>query len=284
MSFKTFTFFFIIGLLSSVFANQDEELKNIESALIEFQEIKSESIPKILVYSKASGFAHKSIPTGVKALRALAQKTKAFDPYFTNNAEDFSADNLSNFDGLIFNNTTRVEKAFTTAEQRKALLDFIEEGKGFAGFHGASDAGMPKWPEYTNMIGVCFDGHPWNAGGTWPFTVEDPDHPLCKNFSSTTFQFSDEIYQYKGYDRKNLRVLVSLDASKSGKMGKSPTNDYPVSWVKSYGKGRVFYTNFGHNKATWWTPYLLKHFLHGIRWSVGKIDGPVASLELASTK
>ena len=76
MSFKTFTFFFIIGLLSSVFANQDEELKNIESALIEFQEIKSESIPKILVYSKASGFAHKSISTGVKALRALAQKQR----------------------------------------------------------------------------------------------------------------------------------------------------------------------------------------------------------------
>ena len=284
MSFKTFTLFFIVGLLSSVFANQDEELKSIESALVEFQEIESESIPKILVYSQASGFAHKSIPTGVKALRALALKTKAFDPYFTNKAEDFTTEKLKPYAGLIFNNTTRVEKAFVTVEQRKALLDFIEGGKGFAGFHGASDAGMPKWPEYTNMIGGCFDGHPWNAGGTWPFTVEDPDHSLCKNFSSTTFQFSDEIYQYKGYDRKNLRVLVSLDASKSGKMGKSPTNDYPVSWVKSYGKGRVFYTNFGHNKATWWTPYLLKHFLHGIRWSVGKIDGPVASLELASTK
>ena len=108
MSFKAFTFFLIIGLISSAFANQDIELKNIESALIEFQEIKSESIPKILIYSKASGFAHKSIPTGVKALRALALKTKAFDPYFTNNAEDFSADNLSNFDGLNFNNTARV--------------------------------------------------------------------------------------------------------------------------------------------------------------------------------
>jgi type 1 glutamine amidotransferase len=284
MSFKTFTLFFIVGLLSSVFANQDEELKNIESALIELQEIKSESIPKILVYSKASGFTHKSIPTGVKALRALALKTKAFDPYFTNNAENFTTEKLKPYAGLIFNNTTRVEKAFVTVEQRKALLNFIKSGKGFCGFHGASDAGMPKWPEYTKMIGGCFDGHPWNAGGTWPFTVEDASHPLCKNFTSTTFQFSDEIYQYKGYDRKNLRVLVSLDAAKSGKMGKSPTNDYPVSWVKSYGKGRVFYTNFGHNKATWWTPYLLKHFLHGIRWSVGKIDGPVASLELASTK
>ena len=81
MSFKTFTFFFIIGLLSSVFANQDEELKNIESALIEFQEIKSESIPKILVYSKASGFAHKSIPTGSR-YPGISPKNKGFRPIF----------------------------------------------------------------------------------------------------------------------------------------------------------------------------------------------------------
>ena len=90
---------------------------------------------------------------GLKALRALGEKTKLFKPEFTTRVEDFSTNNLSNFDGLIFNNTTRIEKAFVTAQQRMALLDFIEGGKGFAGFHGASDAGMPKWPEYTDMIG-----------------------------------------------------------------------------------------------------------------------------------
>ena len=90
----------------------------------------------------------------------------------------------------------------------------------------------------------------------------------------------DEIYQYKGYNRENLRVLVSLDAEKSGKSGKSQSNDYPVSWVKAYGKGRVFYSNFGHNKASWWTPFILEHFLAGIRWSVRELDGPLVSLPL----
>jgi len=274
----------LISICSSIWGQKDENLEKIQSALQGFETFKSHKTPKLLVYSHPSGFAHKSIPTGIKALRELAKKTNAFEVEFSSSVEDFNIENLSNYDGIIFNNTTRVEKAFVTSEQRDSLLNFIKSGKGFSGFHGASDGGLPKWPAYTEMIGGCFDGHPWNAGGTWPFTVEDPTHPLCKNFSSKTFQFSDEIYQYKGYDRKNLRVLVSLDALKSGKSGKSPTNDYPVSWVKSYGKGRVFYTNFGHNKATWWTPYLLKHFLHGIRWSVGEIDGPVASLELTSTK
>lgn len=274
---RTITFLLCLGV-TLLSASPDPELKMIEKALQKVPTVKTKKVPQILVYSKAGGFAHKSIPTGVKALRALALKTGAFSPKFSQSVEDFSAENLKNFDGLIFNNCTRVEKAFVSSKERSALLNFIRKGKGFVGFHGASDAGMPKWQEYTNMIGGCFDGHPWNAGGTWPFRVEDPGHVLSKSFDANTFRFSDEIYQYKGYDRKNLRVLISLDANKSGKSGKSPTQDYPVSWVKSYGKGRVFYSNFGHNKATWWTPFLLEHFLAGIRWSVGELDGPHESL------
>jgi uncharacterized protein len=277
--FKSITILLCFGI-TCLCASPDLELKKIEKALQTVPPVKSKKVPQILVYSKASGFAHKSIPTGVKALRALAQKTGAFNPKFSQSVEDFSAENLKKFDGLIFNNSTRVEKAFVSQKQRSALLNFVRTGNGFVGFHGASDAGMPKWQEYTNMIGGCFDGHPWNAGGTWPFSVEDPGHTLSKSFVANTFRFSDEIYQYKGYDRKNLRVLISLDANKSGKSGKSPTQDYPVSWVKSYGKGRVFYSNFGHNKATWWTPFLLEHFLAGIRWSVGELDGLDDSLPL----
>lgn len=275
---------FCLFLFIEVNANLDDEHEKIQKALVAFKEVRSTRVPQVLVYSKASGFAHKSIPTGVKALRALAQKTKAFDLQFSTDVADFSSDKLERFDGVIFNNTTRVEKAFVSPDQRDGLLNFIRKGKGFAGFHGASDAGMPKWQEYTNMIGGCFDGHPWNAGGTWPFTVEDPAHPLCKSLPANRFRFSDEIYQYKGYDRNNLRVLVSLDANKSGKAGKSPTNDYAVSWVKKYGKGRVFYSNFGHNKVSWWTPFLLEHFYAGIRWSLGDLDGPVTTLPLPVTE
>ena len=62
----------------------------------------------------------------------------------------------------------------------------------------------PNGPVYRYDWG-CFDGHPWNAGGTWPFTVEDAPHPLCQSFDSRTFRFSDEIYQYKGYDREKSK-------------------------------------------------------------------------------
>ena len=240
--------------------------------------VKPSKVQNVLVYSHASGFKHSSIPTGVKALRIMSEKTRAFDVKFTVKTDQFTTQGLEKFDLIIFNNCTHVQKAFTENSQRNAILNFIKNGKGFVGFHSASDGGIPNWEEYTDMIGGCFAGHPWNAGGTWPFFLEDKNHPVNAAFVESEFNFSDEIYQYKSYNRSKLRVLVGLDALKSGKEGNSLTNDYPVSWVKSYGKGRIFYSNFGHNKATWWTPFMLQHFLDGIQWALGDIKGPSRSL------
>ena len=51
---------------------------------------------------------------------------------------------------------------------------------------------------------------------------------LCaKALSAKSFRFSDEIYQYKGYDRKNLRVLISLDANQSGNIRKVSHSGLP---------------------------------------------------------
>ena len=256
----------------------DDELKKISEAMPSVPSVKPKNLHNILVYSHPSGFKHSSIPTGVKALREMARKTQAFTADFTLKTDAFTKDGLSKYDMIIFNNCTHVQKAFSESSQREAILGFIKSGKSFAGFHSASDGGVPQWPEYTDMIGGCFAGHPWNAGGTWPFFLADEKHPVNQGFEGREFQFSDEIYQYKGYDRSKLRVLVGLDSLKTDKKGNSKTNDYPVSWVRSYGKGRIFYSNFGHNKATWWTPFMLQHFLDGIQWALGDLKGPSDSI------
>ena len=269
----------VIGSVSIVCFGDEEEIK-IKEAMPSVPTVQPDKVHQVLVYSHASGFKHASIPTGAKALRIMAQETGVFEATFTQETNEFTKQGLSKYDMIIFNNCTHVQKAFTEDSQRTAILDFIKSGKAFVGFHSASDGGMPKWQEYTDMIGGCFAGHPWNAGGTWPFSIEDPKHPVNAAFKEKEFTFSDEIYQYKSYDRSKLRVLIGLDAIKSGKKGNSTTNDYPVSWVKSYGKGRIFYSNFGHNKATWWTPFMLQHFLDGIRWALGDLNGPSESLPL----
>ena len=278
---KTKTLLFITTLFLSFgnFLFGDEEQK-IREAMPSKPTIKPSKARKALIYSHASGFKHSSIPTGAKALRIMSEKTGAFEATFTIKTDEFTKEGLKKYDLIIFNNCTHVQKAFTEEAQRKAILGFIKEGKAFVGFHSASDGGMPQWQDYTDMIGGCFAGHPWNAGGKWPFFLEDDKHPVNAAFKEKEFTFSDEIYQYKGYDRSKLRVLIGLDSVKSGKKGNSATNDYPVSWVRSYGKGRIFYSNFGHNKATWWTPFMLQHFLDGIRWALGDLNGPSASLPL----
>lgn len=263
-------------MASFVFADDEEE--KMREAMPSKPSAKPAKTRQVLVYSKPSGFKHGSIPTGIKALRIMAEMTKAFEATFTLETKEFTKEGLSKYDMIIFNNCTHVQKAFTEPAQREAILGFIKSGKAFAGFHSASDGGMPHWQEYTDMIGGCFAGHPWGAGGKWPFFVEDKKHPVNKAFVNDEFVFSDEIYQYKGYDRSNLRILIGLDSVKSGKKGNSKTNDYPVSWIRSYGKGRIFYSNFGHNKATWWTPFLLQHFLDGIQWALGDIEGPSDSI------
>ena len=67
------------------------------------------------------------------------------------------------------------------------------------------------------MVGGQFDGHPWNAGGTWSFKLDDPKHTLNRAFKGKGFWLKDEIYQYKpgtyvGED--GVCFLISLDLSK----------------------------------------------------------------------
>jgi type 1 glutamine amidotransferase len=62
--------------------------------------------------------------------------------------------------------------------------------------------------------------------------------------------------------------------------GKRPDKDYAISWVREYGKGRVFYCALGHAAPTYWNPAVLKHFLAGIQFAIGDLKAeakPVAA-------
>jgi hypothetical protein len=103
--------------------------------------------------------------------------------------------------------------------------------------------------------------------------VHEPAHPVTAMFEPR-FRWKDEIYQYDlRYKPENLRVLVSLDMAAS--KPKEPWH-VPVSWVRDHGRGRVFYTNFGHNDATWKDPAFQKHLLEGTAWALGRRDAPAA--------
>jgi len=48
--------------------------------------------------------------------------------------------------------------------------------------------------------------------------------------------------------------------------------DFPVSWAKTYGKGRVFYSTLGHVDANWDKPELQKMYVEAIKWAMRLVD------------
>lgn len=236
---------------------------------------------RLLVFWKCEGFVHgDSIAMGNKALRIVAKKTKAFALDLSNEYEALRPDNLARYDALVLNNTTGLKTALPeNAFIEPALLDFVRSGKGLAVIHAGAD-NFYKAPACAEMVGGLFNLHPWGASGTWSFRVEEPDHPCCA-FSlkplAPTFKFSDEIYQHRSpfYNRAKLRVLVSMNLSDkrtaSVKSMRRTDNDYAVSWVRPFGKGRVFYTSFAHDHRAWLRGEILRHILDGIQYAIGDL-------------
>jgi hypothetical protein len=121
------------------------------------------------------------------------------------------------------------------------------------------------------MVGAYFDQHPWGTFDA-PVIVEDRTSPITSGFAPS-FTIHDEIYQPSPiYSREKLHVLMRLDASKLDL--KNPRvhrtdGDFAVAWVKTYGKGRVFYTTIGHTVEMYDRPDVQKMYLEAAKWALG---------------
>ena len=181
---------------------------------------------------------------------------------------NINAKNLDYFDAIFFMGTGEGD---LSDQQKKDLLAFIhDDGKGFIGAHCADDA-FYSWPEYGEMIGGYFDNHPWGVFDA-PIVVEDPNFPAMR-FFPREFTIHDEIYVHKTFSRDKVHVLASMDASKldysKARDLHGTSRDFPVAWTKSYGKGRVFYSVFGHTPEVWDNPAIQKMYLAAIKWAMG---------------
>jgi type 1 glutamine amidotransferase len=253
-----------------------EEVKKMEAAMPTKPVAPPKQPRKLLVFNLCKGFKHGSIGHWDKALEIMGKKTGAFEVVVSGDMAMFKAENLSKFDAVCLNNTTRL--GFEEPELRKSLMDFIKGGKGIIGIHAATD-NFYQWPEAAKMMGGQFCGHPWGGGGTWAVKIDDPEHPLMAPYKGKGFKVKDEIYLTKPplYSRDKQRVLMSLDMSDKTtggvRRGEFKDADVGISWVKDYGKGRLFYCSLGHNNHLTWDPVLLGHYLAGIQFALG--DFPV---------
>jgi len=257
-----------------------EEVQKIENAVPKQATVKSAEPRKLLVFWLCEGFFHKSIPLVNKAVVQMGKTTGAYETVVTNDMSIFKPENLRQFDAICFNNTTGLKfNPKKTPELCKSLMDFVKGGKGIAGIHAATD-NFNEWPEAQEMMGGKFTGHPWGGGGTWAIKIDEPDHPLMAAFKGKGFKINDEIYRTDPplYSREKQFVLMSLDMSDKTTRnvnGFKPTDvDTGISWVKKWGKGRIFYCSLEHNDHLLWNPTVLQHYLDGIQFALGdyKVD------------
>lgn len=251
---------------------------------------------KILVFSVTRGFHHDSIPWGIAAIEEMGKATGAFTVVASDDLANFEKDKLAGFDVVVFNNTTNnvflpdknafaaldeAGKAAATAldlRLRQNLLEFIRSGKGFVGIHAATDT-FYDWAEYGSMIGAYFDGHPWTAGHDVSIMVEKPDHPINQGLRDIThLEFKEECYQFRApYKAGRQDVLLRIDTGRTNmNVGgiKRADKDFPLSWVRGFGKGRVYYSALGHNKHIYENGKVLAHYLAGIQWAAGDLAAP----------
>ena len=293
-------------LISSVSAGSDdqnypipkEELQKIQSAAPEKTRVSPDKPLRLLVFNRSWGYKHSAIPYGATAIAIMAKKTGAFEAVLTDDAALFEKASLDQFDAIVFNTTNNEiflpenydslsddeKRAADEIDTRlkKNLVDFLKNGGGLAVLH-AGVASFRKWPEFGDLMGARFDNHPWNSGSKVTIKVDDPSHPVSQAFADCPhLEISDEIYQLKeNYSRDKVRVLVSLDMEKTTvtpaqkKLIHREDNDFPLSYVKSYGKGRVFYCALGHQHDLFWNPVVLQHLLDGIQFALGDLEGDV---------
>jgi type 1 glutamine amidotransferase len=237
---------------------------------------------RILMVTHTAGFRHDSIPTAEEVVKELGERSGLWEVDYARTADDVrkmvTAENLRRYDLVLFGNTTG--ELPITDEGKKALVEWLQSGKGFVGTHSATDT-FYQWPEYGKLIGGYFNGHPWHQKVT--VRVEDRAHPATRMLG-TSFEIKDEIYQFKQWDRGDKRVLLSIDpASIDISRGARPDKDYAVAWVSRLGKGRVFYTSLGHEQEVWRDPRFQEHLLGGIRWALGLARGSTQPLPAPAT-
>jgi hypothetical protein len=228
---------------------------------------------------------HDSIPHGNYAIEAMGKKTGAYTAVLSTDIEALRPDNLKHFDAICFNNTTGV--LTNDPRLRESLLSFVANGKGFVAFHAGGGATFVQYPKYDQfpafgeMVGGYENGgHPWQPRDTVYVRVEDPGNPVNAAFQGQEFPIQDQIFQFQEpYSREKLHVLLSIDLEKSdfdpSKRRFWPARladkDFPVAWIKTYHRGRVYYSVLGHSPAMFWNPSLLQHFLAGIQYALGDL-------------
>jgi hypothetical protein len=208
----------------------------------------------ILIYSGTTGYRHDSIPAGIQAITTIA-KQRGLTVVASEDPTVFTTDGLRRFRAIVLLSCTTNPKdpasEWLVGDRRTALQSFVESGGGVLAIHAAADSHY-NWPWYGKLIGGRFARHP---SGT-------PTGTIRLVATGETRQRTDEWYYFDDYDPTS-KLLVTFDPTS---IGEKDVNPNPMSWTRTVGRGRVFYSAMGHTRESYSEPWFLRHIGEGLDW------------------
>ncbi len=172
----------------------------------------------------------------------------------------FLADpSIHRYDAIVFH-WMNFEKPSPGPAARENFRKYVAGGKGVFMIHFACGA-WQDWPEFRDIVARVWDpklrGH--DPRGTFRVNITDVKHPITRGLKP--FEADDELYTCLTGD-KPIEVLAAARSKVDGK-------DYPMAFVCSYGKGRVFQCLLGHDVKAMRVPGTGELYRRGCAWAAG---------------
>jgi type 1 glutamine amidotransferase len=232
---------------------------------------------KMLVTDIQMYTGHSTVPHGNYLLELMGKYTGAFEPTFSNDLELLRYPKIKEFDAVFLSNVCGM--VHNDPQVRADLLRYVREGGGIGGTHAVTFTNN-NWPEFAEMMGGWAGAHRVEKQ---ILKVDDPDSPLMKSFGSSSFEHTDEFYQfpmYSPYSRQKQHVLLSIDVEQSDRatggrfceLCTRTDQDYGFAWIRQYGKGRTYFTALGHTDIMYTDPRFTNHLLAAIQYVLGDLD------------
>jgi type 1 glutamine amidotransferase len=259
-------------------ANRSEEVRQrIDAAIPRQAYATPKKRRKMLVVESLHGMSHNTIPHTNVMVERMGKITGAWETEFSNDLDNLKYPKIKQYDGVFLNDI--VGEFAAEPAVRDGLARFVKEGGGLAGIHGTPWASR-NWDEFAEMIGAQSAPHRIEQG---IMKVYDRASPIMKPFQEKDLNFKEEYYRFQTegqgrlrWDKVRVLMTVELDDPKIEPRPwtgyKRPDNVYPVSWIRNYGKGHVFYSSLGHMPETFMTPELVGHFLAGLQFMLGDLE------------
>ena len=157
-----------------------------------------------------------------------------------------------------------------TREQCQAVSEAVASGVGMAGCHGGMCDSFREDTDWQFITGGQWVAHPGNDGT--PYRVnfrKNSSSPIIEGLED--FELKSEQYYVHVDPAINVLASTRFPVVKGYHMTNGEV-DVPVTWTKSWGYGRVFYTSLGHHDDVFDIETAQTMMLRGMLWAAQGYD------------